>query len=113
MLLLKPLESSIRRSVLNYAKKKYGALCKKLSTQGQMGSTRWPDDMILGWMKPDRNTALQQGGSVIFFIEFKQPGGRLTPLQQHMMSEIGSRGFHHYVVSTVKDGKKVVDKELK
>src|SRR5713226_7006028 len=79
---LNPLASSIRRSVLNYAKEKYGALCKKLSTQGPMGSTGWPDDMILGWREPDRNTALQQGGSVIFLIEFKRLGGKLTKLQQ-------------------------------
>jgi hypothetical protein len=104
------LESSIRRAVLDYAKKKYGALTKKMET-GRFASSGWPDDMILvGPTKRSSDDA--PWVPRMFFIEFKRPGNKLTPLQEAMMYEIEGRGFHYYTVFTVEGGKKVIDKEL-
>jgi len=105
------LESSIRRAVLDYAKKKYNALTKKMET-GRFASSGWPDDMILGKIVKVQADEDILWRSVIFFIEFKRPGNKLTPLQEAMMREIEGRGFHYYTVFTVEGGKKVIDKEL-
>jgi hypothetical protein len=93
-------EASIQRSVLEYAKKKHKALCRKLSVQGPMGSSGWPDYMIL-----DTN-------GYVFFIEFKRQGGKLTALQDAIRIEICARGFAYYLVDSVEAGKKVLDNEL-
>jgi len=102
------LESSVRRAVLDYAKVRYHALTRKLSIQGAMGNAGWPDDMILG----EKAMAGTATIPVIFFIEFKRPGNKLTPLQEATKKEIEGRGFHYYIVFTIESGKKVIDEEL-
>jgi len=94
---LKPLESSIQRSVIEYAKKR-GCLTKKLSVQGSMGNTGWPDYMI---MRAGR----------LFFMEFKRPGGKLTPLQEQIRSLINKELFNYYVVDSTEQGKNIIDQE--
>ena len=101
------LESSIRRAVLDYAKQKYHALTKKMET-GRFASSGWPDDMILG----EKAVAGTATIPVIFFIEFKREGNKLTPLQDAMRREIEHREFHYYIISTVESGKRVIDTEL-
>lgn len=89
-------EASIQRSVMDYAKKK-GCLCKKLSVQGPMGNSGWPDYMILFH------------GSV-YFIEFKKPGGKATPLQLELIAALRFHGFSADVVDSVDDGRGIVDR---
>jgi hypothetical protein len=48
----------------------------------------------------------------VFFIEFKRPGNKLTPLQEAMKKEIEGRGFHYYTIFTVDGGKVAIDMEL-
>lgn len=96
-------ERKIQVKVIEYAKKEYGALCKKLES-GKFASTGWPDYLIVG--RSHRHTP------VVIFMEFKAPGKKLTELQYHFMVEIESRGFHYYTVFTVEGGKKVLDKEF-
>lgn len=92
-------ERKIQVKVIDYARKRYGALCKKSET-GKFGSTGWPDYLILG----------HEG--VYFFIEFKAPGGKLTPLQQSVMKEIERRGHQYYIVDDADEGKRMIDEEL-
>lgn len=103
-----PLEANIQRSVINYAKSR-GLLCKKLSVQGPMGNTGWPDYLLLGLDRPLDGSPSEP---VVFFMEFKRPGGVLTPLQEETRKTIEERKFHYYVVDDAQEGKKLVDKEL-
>lgn len=96
---MKRLEGPIQRAVVNYAKTEYNALCKKMES-GIYGSTGWPDYGFFGWGRP------------AFFIEFKRPGGKLTPLQLHMKQQLEERGYRVYVCDDAVRGKQIVDKEL-
>ena len=91
-------EAKIQKSVIDYARKRHGALCKKMEA-GRFGSTGWPDYMILNHHH-------------VFFIEFKRPGGALTPLQVHMREAICKLGFKVYLVDDVAEGKEIVDGEM-
>lgn len=93
------LEKSIQKSVTDYAKTKYKALCKKMEA-GRFGSTGWPDYGFFGWGRP------------AFFIEFKRPGGKLTELQKLMKTELEARGYDVFVCDNTAHGKAIVDAQL-
>lgn len=92
-------ERKIQVKVTDYAKKKYHALCKKIEA-GRFGANGWPDYLILG----------AQGQH--FFIEFKGPGGKLTKLQALRHEEILSHAHPCFVVGSVEEGIRLVDRML-
>ena len=88
-----PLEKSIEKSVVDYAKKK-GCLVRKMNG---LGARAWPDRMFI----------TQQG--VVFFIEFKRPGNKLTPDQEIMLTALRERHIPAFMVDNVPQGKARVD----
>ena len=91
-------EASIQKSVITYARKK-GCICIKLGGAGRFGSSGWPDYLIL------------RDGLAIF-IEFKKPGGRVTPLQAKKIEELCEAGFTATMCDEVESGKRIIDLEL-
>lgn len=89
-------ESSIERAVVEYAKK-HGILSIKMSTQGPMGSTGWPDRLFLGKDMQVR------------WVEFKREGGKLTMLQRRRHAQLAALGWSTAVVWTVEQGKDILD----
>lgn len=85
------LESSIERSVCEYAKK-LGCLVLKCNPAMSNGL-------------PDRQFLFS---GRVFFIEFKAPGKKPTPLQSLRHEELASRGFDVYVVDDVTFGKALI-----
>jgi hypothetical protein len=77
------LEKDIERWCRDYARQQ-GALLLKFTSPGTAGV-------------PDR-VLITQGGTV--FIEFKRPGGRVTPLQAAMMRKITAAGGRCYVITS-------------
>ncbi len=65
----------------------------KFSPEGTRGL---PDRIILG------------PGGIVFFIEFKRPGGKVTPLQNHIHGILKDLGFNVYVCDDVAEAKKIV-----
>ena len=59
---------------------------------------------------PDRFFLTKDGG--IFFIEFKQPNGRLSKLQENEIRIIHKHGHSVYVVDSVEQGKEILDSHL-
>tara|TARA_Y100000310_G_scaffold325691_1_gene389523 strand:+ start:1507 stop:1821 length:315 start_codon:yes stop_codon:yes gene_type:complete len=89
----KPKESEIEKAVGLHAKK-LGWLFWKFTSPTQRGV-------------PDR--ILVHDGPLIVFIEFKRPGGKLTPLQTKKIEKLRSRGVDVYVIDNVKDGNALLD----
>ena len=85
-------ESSIESSVNRYAKSK-GWLVYKFVSPNNRGV---PDRMYIKDGK-------------MFFIEFKAPGKKLSPLQRTHRLQIQDQGFMVFVVSSVEQGKCVFD----
>jgi hypothetical protein len=94
-----PLESSIQASVVKYARQR-GLLAKKLSVQGPMGTSGWPDYMFLG------------PGRLTFFHEYKRLGGKLTPLQEAVCSQICALDHSVEVIDTTEKGRTSIDAHL-
>lgn len=88
-----PLEKSIEKAVVDYAKKR-GCLVRKMNGQG---ARSWPDRMFI---TPTGR---------IFFIEFKRPGGKLTPGQEAMLDTLRARAVLACWKSAVADAKAYVD----
>lgn len=113
------LESSIQASVVKYARSK-GLLAKKLSVQGPMGTSGWPDYQFFtlircrGFNGMPRKfmDGLTLAIPYSFFIEFKRPGGKLTPLQEGVRQQIVRLGFKYYLVDSTEQGKRIIDHEL-
>ena len=68
------LERTIEGRVVEWARKR-GWKVKKMNGLGDRG---WPDRLFVG------------PGGICAFIEFKKPGGKLTPLQQDTINELRS-----------------------
>ncbi len=83
------LESQIESKVVQWAKKN-GFLSLKLNGRGQVG---WPDRMFI------------KNGRVCF-IEFKQPGAQLRPMQIMRIRELAQKGNigDIHIVNNVKGG---------
>ena len=91
-------EGKIQDAVLRYAKSR-DLLYKKNEVGRYFVSSGWPD------------VTFYPGKGKIFFIEFKAPGGKLTPLQEHTRKEIEVMGYKYYVIDDVVQGKKIIDME--
>lgn len=94
ILKLVPLEKDIEGNVMTYAK--------------QQGVTELKIQKKRGW--PDR-ALLYKGGVV--FIEFKRPGEKAEPLQEHVHGILRKQGFAVVVVDSVAQGRAVVDELTK
>lgn len=62
-----------------------------------------------GWM----DFAVFPGSGEVFFMEVKAPGGKLTPLQQHMKERLESKGYTVYVVYSAEAGIRIIEDECK
>lgn len=71
-----------------------GAVCIKQSTMRRYGTRGWPDYLVLGI----------QG--VVFWIEYKRPGGRLIALQERRIEELRRLGQHVYVCQSKEEVQK-------
>ncbi len=98
-------EGKIQDAVIKYARESYNALCKK-NEAGRFGGGGWPDYVIF----PD-NGGKSPRDCDVFFIEFKAPGGVLTPKQAHTIISITERGYVVHVVDSVALGRKIIDEE--
>lgn len=88
-----PLEKSIEKAVVKYAQER-GCLVRKMNGQG---ARSWPDRMFI---TPTGR---------IFFIEFKRPGGKLTPGQEQMLAVLRGRSVLACWKNDVADAKAYVD----
>lgn len=96
-------EGKIQDNVIKYARDEYNALCKKNEAGpyhlgGFLDFTIYPD-------KKRRREA------ETFIIEFKAPGGKLTPKQAHHKKELEGRGHRVYVIDNAVAGRAIIDKE--
>lgn len=96
-------EGKVQDAVIRYARTKYNALCVKNEagryfTGGFLDYTIYPDKRL-------KKTAR------VFVIEFKAPGGALTPKQVHNVMELRNRGHPAYRVDNVGAGRAIVDAE--
>ena len=78
---MKQLESAIESKFVKEAKK-LGCLVKKLDSEGNVG---WPDRLVL------------VPGGAILLIEFKRPGGALSPVQEAWHDDAKKIGHKPYV----------------
>ena len=92
------LEKEIEGAVCLYARKEYGALTPKFEPDSDRG---WPDREIIG--KQNRH----------FFIEFKQKGKSLRPLQEYRVKTLRDYGHMVYVIDDINKGKDAVDAQLR
>jgi hypothetical protein len=94
-------EGKIQDKILAHARN-VGLLYKKNEVGRFFVSAGWPDVVFFPELKSRK--------SMPFFMEFKAPGKSLTPLQLNMKHEIESRGYEFFVVDSVEEGKKILDK---
>lgn len=99
-------EAKIQDAVIKYAREK-GALCKKNEVGRYFVGSGFPDYTIF----PDRDWKKGARAPVPFVVEFKKPGGKLTPLQEEVRRQIEARGYKYYLVDDKEQGKKIIDKE--
>lgn len=85
-----PLESAIEARCVALARRR-GWLVRKMNG---LGFRAWPDRLFL----PPRESR-----AVRFWIEFKRPGGGLTPLQARALDDLAARGEVVHVISTFDD----------
>ncbi len=92
-------ESTIQNKVVEWWR---GLGCEaiKLTMHGPMGVKGWPDYMFLG------------PAGLIFFIEFKAPGGKCTELQLERHARLRKLGFNVYVCDNVGVGWSICKKEM-
>jgi hypothetical protein len=96
-------EAKIQDAVIKYAREKHNALCVKneagvYHVGGFLDYTIYPD-------KSRRKTAQ------VFVVEFKAPGGELTPKQEYNVTQLKQRGHRAYKIDSVARGKLVIDQE--
>ena len=87
------LEKQIEKRVCEYAKE-LGMLVYKFTSPGRVGV-------------PDRMFICPKG--LVFFIEFKRPGGTSTAPQAREQERIESYGLNVFVIDDVAKGKLVLD----
>lgn len=90
------LESTIERSVVNWAKKK-GVFVTKINGQGNRAM-------------PDRCFWIAGGMPVL--IEFKRPGAKPTPLQEQTHYALRKAGYWVFVCDDAEKGKKLIQLAL-
>lgn len=87
------LEKDIEAAVCRYAKE-CGCLVYKFTSPARRSV-------------PDRLLLLP--GGVTVFIEFKRPGGVLTPGQERERDRIRAQGHRWYLIDDINEGRVVVD----
>jgi hypothetical protein len=85
-------EAQIEKKVCDYVKSKGGIAYKFVSPARRS--------------VPDRMIILPNG--ILFFIEFKKPGGRLTSGQEREIKRLRDLEQRVYVIDDVEDGKQTV-----
>jgi hypothetical protein len=90
------LESSIEKKVVAYAKAQ-DVMVRKMNGMSYAG---WPDRLMI---TPSGRH---------FYIEFKRPGGKLSPRQEALIGELRARSVVVYVVDDAGRGKAIIDAEL-
>jgi Holliday junction resolvase len=85
-------ESTIERKVCRAAEDR-GWLVRKFASPAHRG-------------QPDR---IFMRDGVVFFIEFKARGGRLSPLQSREIALIKAQGVQAFVIDSVEDGEALLD----
>jgi hypothetical protein len=93
------LEKQVDQAIVAYAKKR-GLLSIKLTMLGTMGFAGLPDRLFLGT------------GRLVFFIEMKRPGGKMSELQKLWQGRLETLGFHVYECDDIDYGKQIIDYEL-
>lgn len=93
-------EGKIQDKVKEYAQGK-DWLWYKRSRSDMFGSNGQPDGEFSRYKQE------------IFFIEFKAPGKRSTPLQMERQAELRTCGFHVYECDSVEYGKAIIDYHTK
>ena len=89
-------EKDIENAVCKYAREK-GLLAYKFVSPNTVGV-------------PDRIFFAPGGG--MFMIEFKRPGGKMTPSQERTFIKLSGMGFDVYVIDDVDAGKRVINGHL-
>lgn len=89
--------------MIRYAREKHNALCVK-NEAGHFFVGGFLDYTIY----PDRS---RKKSAAVFVIEFKAPGGVLTPRQVHSKKSLEERGHRVYVVDSAARGRMIVDSE--
>ena len=87
------LEKKIETKICNYAKER-GFLTPKVTVASERG---WPDRLFIdpdGWM---------------VFIEFKQEGKPLQPIQEYRCEQLTKRNISVIVIDNIEVGKEYVD----
>lgn len=92
-----PLESTIEKQVCAYARAR-GLDAQKYTSPNRRSV---PDRIFFG---PD---------GLVFFIEFKRPGNKPTVKQDLEIERLRGYGIDVYVVDSIEEGKRIVDKYTK
>jgi hypothetical protein len=96
-------EGKIQDAVIRYAREVHNALCIKNEAGryfvgGFLDYTIYPDKM-------------RKRSAQVFVIEFKAPGGELTPKQAHHRKQLENRGHKVFVVDSVAKGRMIIEAE--
>lgn len=88
------LERDIEKAVCEYAKKKYDMLVYKFTSPNRRSV-------------PDRLFVTKN--ALIFFVEFKATGKKLTKLQMREFDRLTNHGVCIAVVNDIEAGKRIID----
>lgn len=86
-------ESDVERHVVEYARK-HGFWCRKFTSPHR----RSVPDYIMA------------KNGIVFWIEFKRPGEKPTPLQAKEHAEMRAHGLDVYVVDSREAGRQLIDR---
>lgn len=98
-------EGKIQDNVIRYAREKHDALCVK----NEAG--RYFVGGFLDYTIYPNITRSPPKDQKVFVVEFKAPGGAMTPRQEHHKKELERRGHKVYVVDSIARGRMIVDQE--
>jgi hypothetical protein len=96
-------EGRLQKTVTDWARREFKEdelICRKFQA-GMYGSNGWPD---YDWLKK---------GGEIFFIEFKAPGGKCSPLQLRRHAQLRALGFRVYVCDSADQARQIIRQEMR
>ena len=99
--MFRDLESGVQRDVADYAEL-HGWAAHKLDTRSNRGRC----DYVFIRAAPGH-----RGLTQTFYIEFKRPREKPTPLQEKRHTKLREMGLRVYVVDNKIDGREVIDAE--
>ena len=97
------------RTIQNHVRKlavARGAVCIKQGMPGPFGTAGWPDMLVIG------PAATLGWHPSYFWIEFKAPGKKPTPLQLEKLAILQKLGCMVYVVSDLVEGERLIKARL-